>query len=459
MAAFALMAWGAAALVLAGGSAPVSAAGGGATLFDQDVFLAVPRDDGTVAYVRVDMLMYDGGKGYVDQSEIDAATADLVSRFPGAATLTEGDFSAAYVLSGFKWGSGAASWAYNGAGAPASVAGSALSAMQAAAGSWGATGAAFHFTGGGTTSAGTGACGGGTDGQNTVGWQQQSGSILAVTCSWYGGNGLATEFDMQISPGWTWTTGSPINVDLQSVVTHEFGHALGLNHSALSSAVMYASYPAGTNKRTLTSDDISGEQAIYPAGGGGATSTPTATATRTSTPTPTNTATPTPTRSGGSTTPTPTPTTASFPPNPPTPTPTTASFPTSTPTPTTASFPTSTPTPFPTNPTQPSSTPTPAPTATNSPAPTPTPTSGTTPTLPIRPGANFLTWPGNNMSPRAALAGQGNSIRIVYSWDPVSRTWLRFAPGLPDFFNNLVTLHQGDPYWFIANSAVELAIP
>jgi hypothetical protein len=45
----------------------------------------------------------------------------------------------------------------------------------------------------------------------------------------------------------------------------------------------------------------------------------------------------------------------------------------------------------------------------------------------------------------------------VYSWDPVTGSWLRFAPGLPDFFNNLDTLQEGDPYWFIANSAVEIA--
>ncbi len=49
--------------------------------------------------------------------------------------------------------------------------------------------------------------------------------------------------------------------DLQSVVMHELGHALGLSHSSTYGAVMYPSY--GTVKRALTSDDIAGIQAIY----------------------------------------------------------------------------------------------------------------------------------------------------------------------------------------------------
>jgi hypothetical protein len=48
--------------------------------------------------------------------------------------------------------------------------------------------------------------------------------------------------------------------DLAHVTTHEFGHAIGLNHSADGSAVMYAYY---SGRRDLAPDDILGAQYIY----------------------------------------------------------------------------------------------------------------------------------------------------------------------------------------------------
>lgn len=53
--------------------------------------------------------------------------------------------------------------------------------------------------------------------------------------------------------------------DLQSVVTHEVGHFLGLAHATDNRATMYASYkPGSTALRTLTADDVAGACAIYP---------------------------------------------------------------------------------------------------------------------------------------------------------------------------------------------------
>jgi hypothetical protein len=49
--------------------------------------------------------------------------------------------------------------------------------------------------------------------------------------------------------------------DLQTIAMHEIGHALGLDHSTTSSAVMYKSYH-GTLKG-LTTDDVNGIRAIY----------------------------------------------------------------------------------------------------------------------------------------------------------------------------------------------------
>lgn len=56
--------------------------------------------------------------------------------------------------------------------------------------------------------------------------------------------------------------------DFASIVTHEAGHFLGLAHSGLSHATMYASYtPSSTAMRELTSDDIAGICAAYRADG------------------------------------------------------------------------------------------------------------------------------------------------------------------------------------------------
>ncbi len=54
----------------------------------------------------------------------------------------------------------------------------------------------------------------------------------------------------------------PNAYDLQSILTHEAGHFLGLAHSTDTSAVMYAYYHPGST--TLTPDDVAGICTIYP---------------------------------------------------------------------------------------------------------------------------------------------------------------------------------------------------
>jgi uncharacterized protein (TIGR03382 family) len=52
--------------------------------------------------------------------------------------------------------------------------------------------------------------------------------------------------------------------DLESIITHEAGHFLGLAHSDNHQAVMYPTYNAGaTNMRNLTQDDITGICDVY----------------------------------------------------------------------------------------------------------------------------------------------------------------------------------------------------
>jgi hypothetical protein len=407
------------------------------------VFLV--QQDGQWFTVKIDFLMEDRGDGAFE-ADADTARAEMLARFPNAVPVPEG-MEAAYVLSGFKWMAGNTTWKYDSAGAPSSVSAGALGALNAAASTWGGLGANFHFNNGGTSSNGTAACGGSTDGNNTVGWGAQSGSVLAVTCTWFSNSGNpkpAVEFDMQIDPDWNWTTGSPIQVDLQSVTLHEFGHALGLNHSGQSAAVMYASYTSGTNKRTPVQDDIDGELAIYGASGGGATSTPTNTPAQTATATPTRTNTPAPsatTPSGTNTPPgTNTPANTATPTNP-----ASTSTPGGTSTPNATSTPSNTSTPTPT-PGTPTATPTMAATA------TPTGTSGGSNSLPLVPGANLIAWPGSDVSPAQALSGVPN-LRIVYAWDPATKSWSRFVPGAPGYVSNISMLKKGLSYWFISSGS------
>jgi MYXO-CTERM domain-containing protein len=56
-----------------------------------------------------------------------------------------------------------------------------------------------------------------------------------------------------------------VDVDLLSVLTHEAGHFLGLAHSTVDGATMFASYDNGTiTLRDLADDDVAGICATYP---------------------------------------------------------------------------------------------------------------------------------------------------------------------------------------------------
>lgn len=62
-----------------------------------------------------------------------------------------------------------------------------------------------------------------------------------------------------------WRIGSfPNSFDIETVALHEIGHILGLAHSDVPDAVMFASVGANRTKRDLTADDIAGVQGLYP---------------------------------------------------------------------------------------------------------------------------------------------------------------------------------------------------
>ena len=83
--------------------------------------------------------------------------------------------------------------------------------------------------------------------------------LLAETFVPPPGNGGTAAGDIFFNSTINWQIGS--SYDLLTVAAHEFGHALGLGESTVSSAVMYGTYNGV--KESLASDDVSGILSIY----------------------------------------------------------------------------------------------------------------------------------------------------------------------------------------------------
>jgi hypothetical protein len=77
--------------------------------------------------------------------------------------------------------------------------------------------------------------------------------------------GRILDADVEINSFGTNITTSDVNIgaDLDSIVTHESGHFLGLAHSAVMSSTMFPNYP-GIAIRSLDPDDEAGICAAYP---------------------------------------------------------------------------------------------------------------------------------------------------------------------------------------------------
>lgn len=208
---------------------------------------------------------------FAPNAQDTAATADALA---GPSAVSPGGASAAFVVNNHLWAAGAMPVLvyYNGSSEPDGLGVAAV--LQTELQTWSSTGASFAFAYGGANSEPPGACEGATgnrDGSNTIAFVSTlPNQVLGQTCtiSARGGSQSALmEFDMQIAIDIPWVAGqtNPRNTyDLPSTMLHELGHAAGLGHSSVRSAVMYASLANGEQKRTLTADDIAAINAAYP---------------------------------------------------------------------------------------------------------------------------------------------------------------------------------------------------
>jgi hypothetical protein len=114
----------------------------------------------------------------------------------------------------------------------------------------------------------------GEDGMNVITFVDDSvplgSETIASTFSFFNVNGagilVMQEADIALSTSSNFSTsGEAGKYDIQSVVTHEAGHLLGLDHSALLSSVMTPFGTAGQlDQRTLSYDDMAGVALLYP---------------------------------------------------------------------------------------------------------------------------------------------------------------------------------------------------
>jgi hypothetical protein len=108
----------------------------------------------------------------------------------------------------------------------------------------------------------------GNDGRNVVIFRNATnGSTVASTYSWWSG-GVRIDSDIIFWDAaytfFTGTSGCSNGVYIEDFATHEFGHAMGLQHSNLVTATMFPSTGWCMQEwRTLSEDDIEGAQHLY----------------------------------------------------------------------------------------------------------------------------------------------------------------------------------------------------
>ena len=115
-----------------------------------------------------------------------------------------------------------------------------------------------------------------SDLKSVVGFRSVGDGFKAATCWWANADAELTEADISFHPSVTWTladsipSGCTAALHFESVATHEFGHAFGLNHpgSGHSSLTMQPGAACDNSKVTLGLGDLRGLEEIRTDSGG-----------------------------------------------------------------------------------------------------------------------------------------------------------------------------------------------
>jgi len=111
----------------------------------------------------------------------------------------------------------------------------------------------------------------GYDGRNvTIFRNEADGGYLARTYTWSSGGTLVDADVVFFHPYpmyGAYDFCPAVGYYIQDVATHEYGHAIGLDHSDVGDSTMYAGYSGcSMEQRTLAADDIAGVEHLYPGG-------------------------------------------------------------------------------------------------------------------------------------------------------------------------------------------------
>jgi Matrixin len=103
---------------------------------------------------------------------------------------------------------------------------------------------------------------------NEVFFRDDASGAIAETYWWYDGSGHLVDADIVLHENYVFYAGNVGCTNgyyIENTGAHEFGHVLGLAHSASDAATMWPySNACETTRETLDSDDIAGIEALYP---------------------------------------------------------------------------------------------------------------------------------------------------------------------------------------------------